>query len=51
MVAVVIGTTGVLLVKPVILPLRMTIFLLLAAMIMAGTGAAVLIEGVLSRLW
>ena len=49
-VAVVIGTAGVLLVKPVILPLRMTIFLLLAAMIMAGTGAAVLIEGVLSRL-
>ena len=51
MVAVVIRTTGVLLVKLVILPLRKTIFLLLAAMIMAGTGAVVQIEGVLSRLW
>ena len=48
--AVVIGTAGVLLVKPVPLPPRMTLFLLLAAMILAGMGAAVQIERVLLRL-
>ena len=48
--AVMIGTSAVLLVKPVVLPPRMTIFLLSVMMILAGTGAAFLIEAVLGRL-
>lgn len=49
-VAVVIGTCAVLLVKPGVLMPRATIYLLLASMIVVGTGAAFLIETVLGRL-
>lgn len=49
-VAAVIGTAIVLLVKPVVLPARMTIFLFLVSNIIIGAGTAFLIEAVLARL-
>lgn len=48
--AVFIGTAAVLVARPVALPPRMAIFLLLASVIMAGVGAAALCEALLARL-
>lgn len=42
--AVLAGTAVVLLFKPVVLDVRMTLFLLMAAMMVAGAGAALLLE-------
>ena len=47
--AAIVGTAVVLLAKPVLLEPRMTLFLLLALMVVAGAGAAVLWEAVLDR--
>ena len=48
--AIVLGTGAVLLVKPVFLYHRHTMFLLLATMIVAGVGAACLVDAALARL-
>lgn len=48
--AVFIGTAAVLVARPVVLPPRMTIFLLPAAVTLAGVGAAALCEALLARL-
>lgn len=48
--AAVLGTVAVFLVKPVLLQPRMSIFLLLASMIVAGAGAGFLAEGAAARL-
>ena len=48
--AIVLGTGAVLLVKPVLLYHRHTTFLLLATMIVAGVGAAFLVNAALARL-
>ena len=48
--AVVLGVAAVLMVKPVILSPRFTLFLLYASMMIAGAGGAFLINAVLARL-